>query len=93
MSESKGRTGRNNSSEINDDYANKENQNSGFFNANESDYDTDYPIIEDASRPVVLLRNLALGNAISQGRDFINLDDVPLVIDVAISTTTEQGLN
>ena len=88
ISKSKGKTRRNNSSEVSDDYANKNNQDSSFFNADESDYDTDYPIIEDASRAVILLRNLALGNAISQGRNFINLDDVPLIIDVALSTTT-----
>ena len=50
------------------------------------DYDTDLPIIEDQSRAVILLRNLAIGRALSQGRDTIGLDDVPMVIKVALST-------
>jgi hypothetical protein len=70
------------------DKIDKENEDSSFDTIDELDYDTDYPIIEDPSRAVVLLRNLALGNAISVGRDFISLDDVLLVINVALSTTT-----
>ena len=54
-----------------------------------TDYDTDYPIVEDPSRAVVMLRNLAIGNAIAQGRDYINLEDISLVINVALSTTTK----
>jgi Fe2+ or Zn2+ uptake regulation protein len=48
----------------------------------------DEPIREDASRAVISLRNLAIGHAISQGRDSINLQDIPIVIKVALSTTT-----
>jgi len=66
----------------------EENQHSKLITADTSDYDTDYPIVEDPSRAVVLLRNLALGNAISQGRNYLNLDDMPLVINVALSTRT-----
>ncbi len=50
------------------------------------DYDTDFPTIEDPSRAVVLLRNIAIGHALSQGRDHINLKDIPIVIKVALST-------
>jgi hypothetical protein len=50
------------------------------------DYDTDFPIIEDPSRAVILLRNLAIGHAISQGRDHLSLTDIPIVIKVALST-------
>ncbi len=50
------------------------------------DYDTDFPIIEDASRAVILLRNIAIGHAVSQGRNYINLDDIPIIIKVALST-------
>ena len=50
------------------------------------DYDTDLPIIEDPSRAVILLRNLAIGHAVSQGRDSIRLEDVPIAIKVALST-------
>ena len=63
-------------------------QDSNFVTSDESDYDTDYPIVEDPSRAVILLRNLAVGNAISQGRDYIKIDDMPLVVNVALSTTT-----
>ena len=50
------------------------------------DYDTDIPTIEDPSRAVVILRNLAIGHAISQGRDSLTLKDVPIVIKVGLST-------
>jgi hypothetical protein len=50
------------------------------------DYDTALPIIEDPSRAVTLLRNLAIGHAISQGRDSLRLEDVPIAIKVALST-------
>lgn len=60
----------------------------GFNASDESDYDTDYPIVEDPSRAVVMLRNLALANAISQGRDYLSFEDIPLIINVALSTTT-----
>jgi hypothetical protein len=95
VSKSKAGTGRYNSksgSDVNNDKAgnknDQENQDCNFLNDSESDYDTDYPVIEDPSRAVVLLRNLALANAISQGRNFINFDDMPLVINMALSTTT-----
>lgn len=94
VSESKARTGRYNSktpSDMNEKDNNiiyQENQDCNFITLDESDYDTDYPIIEDPSRAVVLLRNLALASAISQGRNFINLDDMSLIINVALSTTT-----
>jgi hypothetical protein len=50
------------------------------------DYDTDLPIIEDPSRAVILLRNLAIAHAISQGRDTIGFEDIPMAIKVALST-------
>ena len=50
------------------------------------DYDTGLPIIEDPSRAVILLRNLAIGHAISQGRNSIGLQDIPIVIKVVLST-------
>ena len=72
-----------------DEKRDQENRESGFGATNESDYDTDYPIVEDPSRAVVMLRNLAVANAISQGRDQINLEDVSLIMNVALSTTTK----
>jgi hypothetical protein len=50
------------------------------------DYDTDFPVIEDASRAVILLRNLAIGHAISQGRNSLTIQDVPIAVKVALST-------
>lgn len=50
------------------------------------DYDTDFPTIEDPSRAVIILRNLAIGHAVSQGRDSLTLKDVPIVIKVGLST-------
>jgi len=70
------------------DKSDQENQDTIFLSVSESDYDTDYPVIEDPSRAVILLRNLALANSISQGRNLINLDDIPLIINVALSSTT-----
>jgi Zinc-binding dehydrogenase len=50
------------------------------------EYDSGITIIEDASRAVILLRNLAIGHAISQGRDSIDKRDIPIVIKTAFST-------
>lgn len=60
--------------------------NSNLVQIEGQDYDTGLPIIEDPSRAVILLRNLAIGHAISQGRDSIGLQDIPIVIKVALST-------
>jgi hypothetical protein len=54
----------------------------------EPEYYLEEPIREDASRAVIMLRNLAIGHAISRGRDSISLQDIPVVIRVAFSTTT-----
>ena len=94
ISQSKTRTSRHNSKRFsnidNDKDSNRENHESSFGATYESDYDTDYPIVEDPSRAVVMLRNLAIGNAISQGRDNINLEDISLITNVALSTTTRS---
>lgn len=63
-----------------------ENKNNILIQIDGKDYDTDFPIIEDPSRATILLRNIAIGHAISQGRDSINLTDVPIAIKVALST-------
>jgi hypothetical protein len=57
------------------------------FQTEELDYDTDSPIIEDPSRAAVVLRNLAISNAFSQGRNYLTNEDVTLIIQVAFSTT------
>jgi hypothetical protein len=97
VSQSKTRTSRYNSKRSSDidndndkdsDKNNRESHESSFGATDESDYDTDYPIVEDPSRAVVMLRNLAIGNAISQGRNHINLEDISLIMKVALSTTS-----
>ncbi len=51
-----------------------------------SDYAYATPIIENPSRAVTNLRNLAKGHALSKGRLSITLDDIPLIIRTALST-------
>ena len=51
------------------------------------DYDNGIPIIENPTRAVTILRNIAVSHAISQGRDSISLDDIPMIIRVVLSTT------
>lgn len=98
VSQSKTRTNRYNArnssmtSNDNDRESDKDDQKtheSSFITAAEQDYDTDYPIVEDPSRAVVMLRNLAIASAISQGRDQINLEDISLIMNVVLSTTTK----
>lgn len=89
QSKTKTRYNSSHSSNANDNKANSKSNVSDLIASDEADYDTDYPIVEDPSRAVVMLRNLALGNAISQGRDYINLQDASLIINVALSTTTK----
>ena len=57
------------------------------YHTEQLDYETDSVIIEDPSRATIQLRNLALANAISQGRNYIKNEDVKLVVKVALSTT------
>jgi hypothetical protein len=50
------------------------------------DYAFSTPYIEDPSRAVIQLYNLARGHALSQGRDYITVeDDLPLVTKVVLS--------
>ena len=51
-----------------------------------SEYNFDIAIVEDPSRAITQLRNLARGHALSQGRDYITLDDIPMLIQVVLST-------
>ncbi|MPZ07467.1 MAG: hypothetical protein GEU26_13810 [Nitrososphaeraceae archaeon] len=44
--------------------------------------------IEDPSRAITQLRNLARGHALSMGRSYITEDDIPVVIHTALSTAT-----
>lgn len=44
--------------------------------------------IEDPSRAITQLRNLARGHALSQGRKYFTLDGIPIVIQTAIYTAS-----
>jgi len=45
-------------------------------------------IKEQCDRAITQLYNLARGHALSQGRNYITLDDIPLVIKVVLSTAS-----
>ncbi|WP_148686285.1 hypothetical protein [Candidatus Nitrosocosmicus hydrocola] len=51
-----------------------------------SDYAYSKPIIENPSRAITNLRNLAVGHALSKGRPSITSDDIPLIIRTVLST-------
>src|SRR6476659_2989914 len=52
------------------------------------DYGYSTPIIEEPDRAITQLRNLARGHALSKGRNYITVDDVPLLIKVVLSTAS-----
>jgi hypothetical protein len=51
-----------------------------------SDYAYSLPKIEEPDRANQQLYNLARGHALSQGRNYITIDDIPLIIKVVLST-------
>jgi DNA-binding transcriptional ArsR family regulator len=53
-----------------------------------ADYAYALPTIEDPSRAIQQMRNLAKGHALSQGRLSITLDDIPIVMHTVFSSTT-----
>jgi hypothetical protein len=53
-----------------------------------TDYDYSLPIIEEPDRAITQLRNLARGHALSQGRNYITMTDIPLLIKVVLSTAS-----
>jgi len=55
-----------------------------------SDYAYTFANIEDPSRAITQLRNLARGHALSRGRSYITEDDVPIIIQVALSTASME---
>lgn len=44
--------------------------------------------VEDPSRAITQLRNLARGHALSQGRKYFTIEDIPIVIHTALSTAS-----
>jgi hypothetical protein len=55
-----------------------------------SDYSYTLPSIEEPDRAMQQLTNLARGHALSQGRNYITLDDIPIVINVVLSTASKE---
>ena len=53
-----------------------------------SDYSYSIPTIEEPGRAITQLRNLARGHALSQGRNYITSEDIPIVIKVVLSTAS-----
>ncbi len=71
----------------NDGNDNETHDDTGFIQTEQIDYDIEPSVTEDAARAVIQLRNLALANAISQGRNYLTKDDAKLIITVCFSTT------
>jgi predicted transcriptional regulator len=46
------------------------------------------PIVEEPSRAITQLKNLARGHALISGRNYITLDDIPILIKVVLSTAS-----
>lgn len=58
-----------------------------------ADYGYSTQIIEEPSRAITQLYNLARGHALSQGRNFITEADIPIVIKVALSTASVERVS
>jgi hypothetical protein len=54
------------------------------------DYAYTFATIEDPERAIHQLRNLARGHALSQGRNYITINDLSLVIQVVFSTASKE---
>jgi hypothetical protein len=54
------------------------------------DYSNSMGTIESPDRAMRQLTNLAKGHALSQGRNYITFEDIPLVIEVATSTASKE---
>src|SRR4029078_3611885 len=61
-------------------------------NTQGSEYDYGLANIEDPSRAITQLTNLARGHALSQGRDHITLTDIPIIVNVVLSTASIERL-
>ena len=55
-----------------------------------SDYGYALPTIEQPDRAIQQLTNLAKGHALLTGRNFVTLDDIPLIIGVVLSTASKE---
>jgi hypothetical protein len=55
-----------------------------------SDYAYTFATIEEPDRAITQLKNLARGHALSKGRLSINVEDIPLVVNVVLSTASRE---
>jgi hypothetical protein len=53
-----------------------------------SSYAYAIPNIEEPGRAITILQNLAAGHALSQGRDHITIYDIPIIIQIVLSTAS-----
>jgi hypothetical protein len=58
-----------------------------------SDYAYTLPTIEEPDRAIQQLTNLAKGHAISQGRNYTTLADIPMIINVVLSTASKERVS
>lgn len=56
----------------------------------DGNYEHQSPLIEDSHRPMALLLNIARGRAILYNRKQIGLEDLPLIIDITLSSCPED---
>lgn len=55
-----------------------------------SDYAYTLPTIEEPDRAIQQLTNLARAHALLEGRNYITLDDIPMIINVVLSTASKE---
>ena len=54
----------------------------------DEDYEHAFATIEDPTRAMIQLRNLARGHALSQGRNYITTEDMKIIIETVFSTAS-----
>jgi hypothetical protein len=59
-------------------------------NTHGSDYAYTFSTKEEPDRAMIQLRNLARGHALSQGRNYIAIHDIPIIIEVVLSTASRE---
>jgi hypothetical protein len=58
-----------------------------------ADYSYALPKLEEPDRAMVQLKNLARGHALSLGRNYITVDDIPIVVKVVLSTAVIERVS
>jgi hypothetical protein len=53
-----------------------------------TEYSYSLPIIEEPDRAITQLRNLARGAALTRGRNYITVEEIPLIIKVVLTTAS-----